>query len=74
MTVDELADHRQERLVQELMRQFKAKGGIKVGVDHVADVELFRKAARTAARRVGITIHTGVSHEKSGEFVFAFET
>jgi hypothetical protein len=56
------------------MRQFKAKGGIKVGVDHVADVELFRKAARTAARRVGITIHTGVSHEKSGEFVFAFET
>ena len=74
MTTDQLAEHRQERLIQELMRQLKDNGGIKIDVEHVDDVEQFRKAARSAARRIGVTVHTGVSREKSGDFVFAFET
>jgi len=74
MTVDQLADKRQERLVEELVRILKANGGIKISVDLVDDVDQFRRAARTAARQIGMTIHTGVSHEKAGDFVFAFET
>jgi hypothetical protein len=72
--IDQLAERRQKELVQELMRQFQDNGGIKINVKQVGDVEQFRKAARTAARRIGITVHTGVSEEKDGNFVFAFET
>jgi predicted HAD superfamily Cof-like phosphohydrolase len=74
MTVNQLADKRQERLVEELVRVLKANSGMKISVDFIDDVEQFRKAARTAARQIGMTIHTGVSHEKAGDYVFAFET
>ena len=72
--IDELAQRRGDQLIQELMRQFQDNGGFKINVKQVGDVEQFRKAARTAARRIGITVHTGVSEEDNGNFVFAFET
>jgi hypothetical protein len=74
MTTDELAKDSQDRLIEELVRHFKDTGGIKIGVKYIGDVEQFRKAARAAARQIGITVHTGVTHEKDGDYVFAFET
>jgi hypothetical protein len=74
MTIDKLVGNSEKPLVQELVRQLKDNGGIKIGLEHVGDVEQFRKAARAAARQIGITVHTGISHEEAGDFVFAFET
>ena len=63
MTADELADRRLEILVQELVNQLRTDRGVKHGVDHVGDVDLWRKAARIAGRRLGIPVRTGVSRD-----------
>ncbi len=71
MAVDELADRRLELLVQELMTQFRFNRGVKHGTEHVGDVELWRKAARIAGKRLGIPVRTGLSSD--GTEVWASE-
>jgi hypothetical protein len=68
---DELADRRLEILVRELENQLRTDHGVKHGVDYVADVDLWRKAARIAGRRLGIPVRTGISHD--GTEVWASE-
>jgi hypothetical protein len=71
MTVDELADRRLELLFEELTTQLRFNHGVKHGTDYVGDVELWRKAARIAGRRLGIPVRTGVSRD--GTEVWASE-
>jgi hypothetical protein len=68
---DELADRRLEILVRELENQLRTDRGVKHGVDYVADVDLWRKAARIAGRRLGIPVRTGISRD--GTEVWASE-
>jgi hypothetical protein len=71
MTIDELADRRLRLLVEELMVQLTDHRSVKHGTDYVEDVELWRKAARIAGRRMGIPVRTGVSAD--GTEVWASE-
>jgi hypothetical protein len=63
VTEDELAKRRLEILVQELTIQLRDMRSVKHGTDYVGDVDLWRKAARIAGRRLGIPVRTGVSHD-----------
>ena len=62
---------RLELLVDELTVQLKVSQGATHGIDYVEDIELWRKAARIAGRRLGIAVRTGVSRD--GTKVWASE-
>jgi len=70
-TVDELERRRVERLVPQIMDELQAYRSVTHGTEHVKDVELWRKAARIAGRRLGIQVRTGVSRD--GRKVWASE-
>jgi hypothetical protein len=69
--VDELERRRLERLVQQLTEQLRVHRSLTLGVDRVDNVDLWRKAARMAGRRLGIPVRTGVSRD--GAKVWASE-
>jgi hypothetical protein len=71
MKADELAQRRQELQVRELVQELKLGRTIVLSTDSVEDVGAWRKAARTAGRRLGIPVRTGVS--KDGTKVWASE-
>jgi hypothetical protein len=60
---DELERRRLERLVPQLMDELQTYRSVTHGTDHVGDVDLWRKAARAAGRRLGMQVRTGVSRD-----------
>jgi hypothetical protein len=52
-------------LVEELTWQLRDIKTVKHGVDYVGHVELWRKAARIAGRRLGIPVRTGITRDGS---------
>ncbi len=62
---DELARRRLEHLVEQLTQQLLVRRGVTHGTDYVEDIELWRKAARIAGRRLGMQVRTGVSRDGS---------
>ncbi|MGH9126453.1 MAG: hypothetical protein ACRDZ8_17255 [Acidimicrobiales bacterium] len=69
MMIDELAERRLEILVRELMVLLQEHEAFVLEVDYVEDVETWRKAVRSAGRRLGVPVRTGVS--KDGTRVWA---
>jgi len=56
-----------DRLAEEIASQLQANGGsilLRLATD-VDDVERWRRAARQAGRRLGVTMQTGVSPDQS---------
>jgi len=65
-------DNRQfEELVLKLVLELKFKRSVNYAVSSIEDVELWRRAARTAGRRLGIQVRTGISRD--GQVVWASE-
>jgi hypothetical protein len=60
---DELQRRRVEKLVPQLMDELQTHRSVTHGADQVADVDVWRKAARIAGRRLGIPVRTGVSRD-----------
>ena len=60
---DELERRRLDRLVEQLTRQLGIHRSLTLDVNYVEDVDLWRKAARLAGRRLGIPVRTGVSRD-----------
>ena len=63
MTTDELADRRHQAHVRELLQELKLGRTIVMDTAQVKDVEAWRSAARTAGRRLGIPVRTGISRD-----------
>lgn len=61
---DELERRRLDRLVKQLTVELRIHRSVTYGSDYVEDVELWRRAARLAGRRLGITVRTGVSPDR----------
>ena len=57
---------RVDRLAEEIAAQLEAHGGsiLRLTTD-VDDVERWRRAARKAGRRLGVTVRTGISADRS---------
>ena len=68
---DELERRRLDRLVEQLTRQLRIHRSLTLDVNYAEDVDLWRKAARLAGRRLGIPVRTGVSGD--GTRVWASE-
>lgn len=68
---NELERRRLMRLVEQLTEQLQERRSLTHGTDYIEDVELWRKAARAAGRRLGIRVRTGVSRD--GTKVWASE-
>jgi hypothetical protein len=68
---DELERRRLERLTEQLTEQLRVHRSLTLDVDRLEDVELWRKAARRAGRRLAVPVRTGVSHD--GTKVWASE-
>ena len=64
--VVDLEGVRVERLAEEIADQLQQHGGsiLRLATD-VENVERWRRAARQAGRRLGVTIRTGVSNDRS---------
>jgi hypothetical protein len=65
MTTDELARRRYDRQVSKLEHQLKTLQTVVYGTEQVEDVDEWRKAARAAGRRLGISVRTGVSPDRT---------
>ncbi len=63
MTADQLASRRQELLVRQLMAQLTDRQSLTYTTEYVEDLQAWRKAARIAGRRMGISIRTGLSRD-----------
>jgi hypothetical protein len=63
MTVDELERQRTERLVLVLMEHLRNNQGVNVAVELIEDVDRWRRAARLAGHRLGISVRTGISRD-----------
>jgi hypothetical protein len=68
---NELEQRRLERLVPQLEYELRTYRSVTHGADQIGNVELWRKAARIAGRRLGIPVRTGVSPD--GTKVWASE-
>ena len=68
---DELEQRQLERLVPQIEYELRTYRSVTHGADQIDDVDLWRKAARTAGRRLGIPVRTGVSSD--GTKVWASE-
>jgi hypothetical protein len=71
VTTDELERWRLERLVTKLAAELEARRSLTYSTEYVEDVDLWRRAARVAGRRLGVPIRTGVSRD--GTKVWASE-
>jgi hypothetical protein len=63
MTADELERWHLEHLVKQLTEGLRTHRSLTYSTDYVEDVELWRRAARVAGRRLGIPVRTGVSRD-----------
>ncbi len=64
MAVVDIEAVRVERLAQHLIEGLRARGSVQAALEHVDDVERWRRAARRAGRALGWHIRTGVSAER----------
>jgi hypothetical protein len=69
--IDEFERRRLQRLTDELAIELSLRGSVMYTADYVGDVDLWRRAARAAGRRLGIVVRTGVSPD--GAKVWASE-
>lgn len=60
---DELERKRLEHLAKHLEQQLRIHRSLTYGADHIEDIDLWRRAARLAGRRMGIPVRTGVSRD-----------
>jgi hypothetical protein len=69
--IDELERRRLEHLSQQLADELRIRRSITMSSACIEDVELWRRAARLAGRRLGIPVRTGLSSD--GTKVWASE-
>jgi hypothetical protein len=68
---DELERRRLDRLADQIGTELQVRRSIVCSSEHVDDIDRWRRAARTAGRRLGIPVRTGVSRD--GTKVWASE-
>ena len=60
---DELGRRRLDRLVRRLERELRNRRSFTCSADRLEDVQQWRRAARVAGRRMGISVRTGISRD-----------